>query len=394
MKNFTKIILSILFTLNLLPFTVSALTNVSGGIYANTTWTLNNSPYIVVGTVVVFPGVTLTIQPGVTVKFNDGMHIEIRQATLIANGTSTDSITFTSNSNTPYRGIWDKIWLNQGSQLLSQFNYCSFQYGKYSLYDAYYDSLIVKNSSFYNNIYALLDISGYSFKLDSSNFTYNTVGFAGGSSLLDNISNCNFKYNTVGLGDTSNDIDCTATIRNCVIDSNQTGINYFNGIVDKCIIKYNQTGLQTFAADFTTIKNCIIDSNVVAGLDFMGGAGLWPDTVFNNEIKYNGTGLINNGSAQDLFHHNIIQYNNIGIKLMVSGTIIYCNKICNNSTWDLYYTIAFNNCSVADNNWCSTDSVTIHSHIYDGYTNINLGLISVFPVDLNNCYLITDRKST
>jgi len=43
-------------------------TNVSGGIYTNTTWTLTNSPYIVVDTVVVFPGVTLTIQSGVIVK--------------------------------------------------------------------------------------------------------------------------------------------------------------------------------------------------------------------------------------------------------------------------------------------------------------------------------------
>src|SRR5437773_10115670 len=78
----------------------NAQTNVSGGIYANTTWTFANSPYIVVDTVVVFPGVTLTIDPGVVVKFDNNKRLDIRQASLIANGTITDSITFTSNSGT------------------------------------------------------------------------------------------------------------------------------------------------------------------------------------------------------------------------------------------------------------------------------------------------------
>ena len=67
-----------------------ALTNVSGGIYSNTTWTLANSPYIVTDTVVVFPGVTLTIQAGVTVKFNNSMRLELRQAALIAIGSVSD----------------------------------------------------------------------------------------------------------------------------------------------------------------------------------------------------------------------------------------------------------------------------------------------------------------
>ena len=61
---------------------VNAQTNVSGGIFSNTTWTKANSPYIVTDTVVVFPGVTLTIQPGVIVKFATNKRIEIRYAKL------------------------------------------------------------------------------------------------------------------------------------------------------------------------------------------------------------------------------------------------------------------------------------------------------------------------
>ena len=44
-------------------------TSVSGGIYQNTTWTTAGSPYIVTGSIVVFPGKTLTIEPGCEVRF-------------------------------------------------------------------------------------------------------------------------------------------------------------------------------------------------------------------------------------------------------------------------------------------------------------------------------------
>ena len=69
MKKITNVALTASFLFLVFCFSATAQTNVSGGIYANTTWTLANSPYIVTDTVVVFPGVTLTIQPGVTVKF-------------------------------------------------------------------------------------------------------------------------------------------------------------------------------------------------------------------------------------------------------------------------------------------------------------------------------------
>src|SRR5436190_9708973 len=115
-KNIQKF-LSAVILIAAISLSVNAQTNVSGGIYANTTWTLANSPYIVVDTVVVFPGVTLTIEPGVVVKFDNNKRIEVRQAALIAQGTIVDSITFTSNSSTPSMSIHDGVRITASSTL-------------------------------------------------------------------------------------------------------------------------------------------------------------------------------------------------------------------------------------------------------------------------------------
>ncbi len=83
-------------------------TEVSGNITSDTTWAVAGSPYIVVGTVQVLDVATLTIEPGVTVKFNEGLSLMIG-GELIARGTATDSILFTSNNATPQPGDWGSI---------------------------------------------------------------------------------------------------------------------------------------------------------------------------------------------------------------------------------------------------------------------------------------------
>jgi hypothetical protein len=85
-----------------------ASTLVSGYISENTTWTLEGSPYIAVGHVIVEPGVFLTIELGVTVKLTSGISLVV-DGNLIAEGSSTHRILFTSNATIPAPGDWDKI---------------------------------------------------------------------------------------------------------------------------------------------------------------------------------------------------------------------------------------------------------------------------------------------
>jgi len=82
-------------------------TDVGGIIDTDTTWTLAGSPYIVTSNVLVNSGVTLTIEPCVVVKFNSGRALQI-DGELIAQGTPTNPITFTSNAGAS-PGAWGYI---------------------------------------------------------------------------------------------------------------------------------------------------------------------------------------------------------------------------------------------------------------------------------------------
>ena len=134
-KNLTTLIISTLF---IATFGFGQ-TNVSGVISSNTTWTLANSPYIVTGNVLVNEGITLTIEAGVTVKFDANKVLNI-YGTLIAQGTSSSKITFTSNQSTPSAG--DYIFKFFDSAVDASFDgngnyssgsileYCIIEYGK------------------------------------------------------------------------------------------------------------------------------------------------------------------------------------------------------------------------------------------------------------------------
>ena len=85
-----------------------------GHINLDTEWTLANSAYLVTGNLLVVSGVTLTIDPGVLVQFatNRGMQVN---GTLIALGTATQPITFTSAQPAPAAGNWASIIFASGS---------------------------------------------------------------------------------------------------------------------------------------------------------------------------------------------------------------------------------------------------------------------------------------
>ncbi len=101
-------------------------TTVCGSITSDTLWKALDGPFIVTCELVVPAGVTLTLEPGVVVKFNSALGIQVL-GTLIAQGTQSRGILFTSNRSRLRRGDWDGIGIGNGGTAL--LDWATVEYG-------------------------------------------------------------------------------------------------------------------------------------------------------------------------------------------------------------------------------------------------------------------------
>jgi len=309
-------------------------TNISGGIYQNTSWSPAGNPYIASGNVVVFEDVTLTIEPGVIIRFNSGASLEIR-GKLIAIGNSQDSIQFTSNLSSPVMNSWKGIIVkgtnnNTGNGNQVTMEYCTGKYAHYFIdLDIAYEGPYIFRHCYFGH-----------------NFQTNDGG---------------------GLPKT--------IFENCKFDSNVQALSYFDfeSRVTNCEFVYNEFGVQ----GVDLVDSCYFSNNSKAAL--LGNGIVQNCTIINNNVGVDCA--FNSGSHT--FVDNIVKNNIIGIRIQkyFNGYIDFTgNTICDNSIYNVEH-LDFNNADIAFNCWCSTDSSFIRSTIYDGYINTNYGLVNYTPVE-------------
>ncbi len=84
-------------------------------------------PYLFYGNPIINNAAIVTIEPGAKLKFDKSRRISIEAgAKIIAEGTSSKPITFTSSRATPEPGDWEGVYLYSNA---SDFKYCIFEYG-------------------------------------------------------------------------------------------------------------------------------------------------------------------------------------------------------------------------------------------------------------------------
>jgi len=108
-------------------------TEISGNVVADTTWAVGGSPYVVVGDVRVKGASTLSIDPGVEVRFDGAYEIYVEGgSSLVAEGTPSARIVFTSNAPSPTPTDWKNVFIFDSPS--SSFRHCVFEYAAKGLY--------------------------------------------------------------------------------------------------------------------------------------------------------------------------------------------------------------------------------------------------------------------
>jgi hypothetical protein len=362
---------------------VIAQTSVSGGIYNNTTWNLAGSPYLVTGSIVVFPNRTLTIEPGVEVivsadyTFNTGnfIYLEVR-GSLIANGTSNAHIVFTSSDTTTGFYNWEGIRIKGSQGGTVQMNH-------FELHNTWYG---INNDT---------PQPGVSYVFNECYFRSNQYGLQLNADLVYN--NCIFESNGVGQAAQISYGSLTATncqflnnfcsftwsnninVNNCLFSGNQNNIIGSPGIIQNSQF-YNNTFGMTEISNIT-VNQCVFDGNGT-GIDGSSTCVITNSTFTNNSIA------VKIGDASTV-SQNTITDNSIGVQVLgydPNTTSIDSNLICNNSVHNLE-NLTDKNYQVNLNCFCSQDSTIIENGIFDGYDDITRGLVNYAIYD-DSCQTI------
>jgi len=356
-------------------------TAVSGGIYQNATWTLTGNPYIVTGSIVVFPGNTLTIEPGVEILINNQTNNEIyieTRGTINCIGTDLLPIKIRTMYDTLNNVGWKGFVCtsSQGGVLnadrfqisnahfpfayetpLNNYQYtnCKFSHCFQAITVA--NTVNLANCQLIDNEVA---VYGWSyFTIDNCFFKDNTTSIYAYSSALQ-LTNSSFIDNQIGLSFASNVYD-SIYISNCQFLNNGLAINYpNNGKIQNCTFNDNATAIQ--AAYKCEILNNAFSYNEI-GIEASVNAN-----IHDNQINNNFTGLIisNVSTVQD-------------------SPLIYNNEICGNINYNVNNNTNMNY-SLLNNCFCGLDSTAIELYLFDGYDDITKGLInySLFNTDCSS----------
>jgi hypothetical protein len=279
-----------------------AQTNVSGGIYQNTTWSLAGSPYIVNSSIVVFPGKTLTIQPGVEIQINNqnntNIYIETR-GTINCIGTDAQPIKIHALYDTSSTVAWQGFVCtsSQGGVLNADRVEISNAYFTFS-YETIPTTLSYTNSKFIRCFQAVT--VGTNLNLSGCEFIDNEVGVYGWANF--DIDNCLFKDNTTALYVWATEL----TMTNSNLMDNQVGLTFNSvalGSVNIADCEFSNNLLALNYPNNSLVENCIFTNN---------GTGI--QSANDCEIRYNeffGNELAIQASVDAIIHENFIN-NNMG----------------------------------------------------------------------------------
>ncbi|MBS7616771.1 right-handed parallel beta-helix repeat-containing protein [Candidatus Bathyarchaeota archaeon] len=354
-------------------------TYVGGVICENTTWTLENSPYIVVEDVFVEEHVFLTIEPGVTVKFTDGTSLVIRGA-LVARGNDTYKITFTSNNIVPKPGDWNRIWFTERSvKEANILDWVVVEYGSTAIYCVEHSwenpfpsrSFTIANSTLRFNIIAV--------------YSYDCPTYGTGNRLV--IKNCTITNNGLGI-----EAESTAEIYASTISYNRHGICAYPATAySGSYVKIYESTLNNNERAVLHYRHLlyIIESNVLynhEGIYIETAGAPYPETdICKSIISFNtGTGIncTRRYVTLRITNSTIVNNGDNGIHFSygpLKADVNFCN-IFNNTPYNIVNNAEYgNNINATYNWWGATNETLIEEYIYDYHDDPYKGKVFYKP---------------
>lgn len=346
-------------------------------------WTIENSPYIVMGLATIPENDSLLIDPGVEVFMKSSTnfdpdtgdfnynHLHVGTIFIMgqirALGTESDSILFTRNSG---EGKWGSIVILSGSSSFNEIKYCSFNYS-HRLTDweggvndypgtvCNLNKLIVENCTFSNNlfgIYAWLSET----KIVNSRFNDNYHCINGYQADLF-ISNCDIANSTQGIVcHSSSGYVTNSNIHDCI----EHGINLYE--TSNFIVRGN------------TFKNTLWD-----GIHCSNNPS---DTICYNIVEQSNAGIRCSGQSP-VFHNNTVVNNNyFGFYLYIGANPIILNTIIYDNPNDFYIAEPSVNAVIANS---LIASYSLYPEVTDGGNNL-YGIDPLFVNYVNGDYNLAE----
>jgi len=315
-------------------FTFIILIAISTNIFAQTqvngnqsgTWTAANSPYLVIGEILIPSGQILTIEAGVEVNFQ-GYYKFTVPGNLQALGTETDSIFFTTDVQATG---WGGIRFD-GADGISNLSFCRIEYGKTA--GNYPDihgggmALLTSDAVVSNCVFANNDATGNDNGMGGAVYAINT---GSPSAALTRFTDCKFLGNhAYGEGGAIKfTSDMNTEITGCEFIENTCNygggaISFYTAVDTKmiyCLFARNSTNYSNGGAIHTLgfgnsiiFKHCTMSGNSAPGGD--GGAVnlAYANANFVNSIIYDNPGAYSDDIYLDMDGSAEINYCNLTI---------------------------------------------------------------------------------
>lgn len=364
-----------------IPFGSVKATYAESQISGDVNWTLQNSPYIVAGDIVVNSNATLKIQPGVIVKFNENFSLTI-YGRLSSIGTTTNRIIFTSNKPEPSAGDWSTIkFLGRGNSSFV-LQYCVVEYALNGITIQSERSAVIENSEISNNLYNGIKVVGQSNLLIKQNvIKFNGNGIIGRGNLSSGlvVTNNLVLYNNGGVYihtyGTATTVINNVTFSDNNFSHNKYGIFLYSGelegfsessyitnfVISNNLFSFGEYGIHVethswgsvypYSQDNSYICNGVISNNTMFFNEYgiyLHSGGAWYRYAFNiilsgNVVSSSKVGMYLNAHHYDLFQFdvtltgNFFSSNEIGVQILSGvNTNITNNSISYNLNGVMY----------------------------------------------------------